>query len=636
MLKKVLLAMLALVAVLFVAPERSLAHAGGQPPQPGLVWAERPAPGAGLAAGGEALAHRIRAGAAIMTTARQLQFQVYLPLILKSWRSSGPTSTPTPTATPAPTASADITFRIGDPLPDMPIRPLLGVNAGPAPVGALGNADLTTAYRDSGVTMVRTHDFYGPLDMAVLYPDRTKDPNDPASFDFAASDAAFAAIVAGGLEPYLRIGDSWNNATPPANTHERANWVQAAVNVVRHYREGLWNGFEANIRYVEVWNEPDNPQFWPQPHTSLAFYQLYEETARALKAAFPDLMVGGAGFSPGGVLTPRGQQFVRDFLDYVKSRNVPLNFLSWHLYANDPADFVDAAAFYQNLLDVKGFTDVEMHVTEWNTSTRNVSSDEAIALRTGARGAALLSAAWIELQNMGVDVATFYRGGDQGPDMTSGHGLFYADGRPKKTVLAFALWAELAAHPERLRLTASPAAALWGIAGQNEAGEIAVLVVNPYDTSTTYQFTEVNGQPLAQYTLRVSEVNDNTPTTQVFTPTTNIIAIGANTVHLALLNPAGEPDPTPTATPTATTTPTATLTATSTATPTATPTVTPPATGNAVTIPVGDSDPSDPTVKPLLGVIAGPDPNAGVTEPNLTTPVPGHRRAQCAQQRLLR
>jgi DNA-binding beta-propeller fold protein YncE len=525
----------------------------------------------------------------IMATASDLPCHIYLPLVAARWHQPWPT--------PAPPPSADVTFLIADPLPDMPIRPLLGVNAGPAPVGAPGNADLTTAYQDIGVTMVRNHDFYGRLDMAVLYPDRTKDPNDRASFDFTASDAAFAAIVEGGFEPYFRIGDSWSNATPPANASERANWVQAAVNVVRHYREGLWNGFDANIRYAEIWNEPDFVQFWPQPHTRLEFFQLYEEAAQALKVAFPDLKVGGPGFSPAGALTPNGQQFVRDFLDYVKNHNVPLDFLSWHLYANSPTDFVNVASFYKNLLDERGFANVETHVTEWNTATRDVSPDEAIALRTGARGAALMSAAWIELQNMGVDVATFYRGGDQGPDMTSGYGLFYADARPKKIALAFELWAELAAHPERLVLTPTPDSSLWGIAGRNAAGEIAVLVVNPHDTDTTYRFTDVNGQPLRQYAIRISEVNDNTPTTHVFTPTADVIPIGAYTVHLAVLSPAGEPEPTPTATPTAT----------------------PPATGDAVIIPVGDIDPADPTVKPLLGVISGPDPNAGFTAPNLTT-----------------
>jgi DNA/RNA-binding domain of Phe-tRNA-synthetase-like protein len=51
------------------------------------------------------------------------------------------------------------------------IRPLLGVNVGPIPAGNdPNNANLTNAYRHIGVTLIRTHDFYGPLDMAKMYP----------------------------------------------------------------------------------------------------------------------------------------------------------------------------------------------------------------------------------------------------------------------------------------------------------------------------------------------------------------------------------------------------------------------------------------------------------------------------------
>ncbi|MDZ7271428.1 MAG: hypothetical protein ONB17_07415, partial [candidate division KSB1 bacterium] len=158
----------------------------------------------------------------------------------------------------------DVTITLGTVVGE--IAPLLGVNIGPlaSPVGP-ATPDLTQAYQEIGVTMVRTHDFYGPLDMCVMYRDRTRDPSDPGSYDFAASDLMWQGIVSGGFEPYFRLGDSWNNATPPTNAQERANWAQAAVEVVRHYREGKWNGYATPFRYVEIWNEPDLQQFWPPP-----------------------------------------------------------------------------------------------------------------------------------------------------------------------------------------------------------------------------------------------------------------------------------------------------------------------------------------------------------------------------------
>ena len=151
------------------------------------------------------------------------------------------------------------------------VQPLRGINIGP--LGNLTNPSLTAAYQQRGVNLIRTHDFYGPLDMATMYPDRSRNPLLASSFNFAgivgdefrSSDDTFRAIVNGGFEPFLRLGDSYNDAAPPT-AGQRANWEQAGLQVIRHYRDGQWGGFTSN-RYVEIWNEPDNQTFWPLPFT---------------------------------------------------------------------------------------------------------------------------------------------------------------------------------------------------------------------------------------------------------------------------------------------------------------------------------------------------------------------------------
>ena len=111
---------------------------------------------------------------------------------------------------PTPNAPTDCVIRIGAPDGDV-IRPLLGVNTGPVPAGKNpNNPDLTQAYQAIGINMVRTHDYYGPLDMGEIYPDQNADPYDPASYHFKESDRVFRAILTGGFEPYFRLGDSWN------------------------------------------------------------------------------------------------------------------------------------------------------------------------------------------------------------------------------------------------------------------------------------------------------------------------------------------------------------------------------------------------------------------------------------------
>ena len=107
------------------------------------------------------------------------------------------------------------------------------------------------------------------------------------------------------------------------------------------------------------------------------------------------------------------------------------------------------------------------------------NSTEAHALRTGGKGAAILTAAWMALQQHEIEVATLYRGTDPSLDLPTFYGIFYADGSPKRIALAFSLWAKLAQHPLRLDVAASAETPLRVICGKNEAGGKALLMVNP-------------------------------------------------------------------------------------------------------------------------------------------------------------
>ena len=60
-------------------------------------------------------------------------------------------------------------------------HPLNGVNDGPGHVrGAI--SDVSDQYREMGITMVRTHDYYGPCDYSTIFPS-SYEPNDPWGAD---------------------------------------------------------------------------------------------------------------------------------------------------------------------------------------------------------------------------------------------------------------------------------------------------------------------------------------------------------------------------------------------------------------------------------------------------------------------
>ena len=64
-----------------------------------------------------------------------------------------------------------------------------------------------------------------------------------------------------------------------------------------NYTEGWANGFYYDIRYWEIWNEPDNYETYPDNNgwagTKEEYYELYDVTARHLKKCFPHLKIGG-------------------------------------------------------------------------------------------------------------------------------------------------------------------------------------------------------------------------------------------------------------------------------------------------------------------------------------------------------
>jgi len=42
--------------------------------------------------------------------------------------------------------------------------------------------------------------------------------------------------------------------------------------------------------------------------------------------------------------------------------------LSFHVYSNNPSDYVTAAEYYRGLLDTYNYRSAELHITEWNTA----------------------------------------------------------------------------------------------------------------------------------------------------------------------------------------------------------------------------------------------------------------------------
>ena len=273
--------------------------------------------------------------------------------------------------------------------------------------------------KDAYIPYSRLHDVGGAfgsnryVDIPNIFRNFDADENDPESYDFAFTDALIKALIEYGVEPYFRLGVTIENQctirayhiNPPKDYNK---WARICEHIVRHYNEGWANGYEFNIKYWEIWNEPENRHLpdWNQMWTGTAqqYYELYDVASKHLKKCFGDkIKVGGyaaSGFynifadpEKYGLSCPKREEerytsereeyrlnFFFGFLDYIKANNSPIDFFSWHTYGGvetilPEADFVDKT------LKQYGYN-IENHLNEWNLShdrKTNVGSSFASA-----------------------------------------------------------------------------------------------------------------------------------------------------------------------------------------------------------------------------------------------------------------
>jgi xylan 1,4-beta-xylosidase len=364
------------------------------------------------------------------------------------------------------------------------IRNLQGVNLGPLST-RVGGADLSTQYRDLGVSLVRTHDFTGPTDInmirrgkvvaGTIFPDWDADPEKSESYAFGPSDRIIRGIIDVGAEVYYRLGRSFSaDPTVPADFDRFANICR---HVAMHYNDGWGNGYHYNIRYWELWNEPNIAPDWtpgdffpiPWGAPAVKFFQLYDKVAHALKDLDPSLRVGGCGMAEG----QRESVFREGFIEYCADHSIPLDFFSWHHYAgdsSDPYDLVRVARVVRDILDTNGFQSAENHCSEWNlradpltTGPQNESSMEA---------AAFVGSALIYAQDA-LDVSAFYAGS------TGGLGLFERDGGYRKRAYAFKSNGLMLKTPQRVAVTGADTYGFAVLAGRSANNTtVQVLIVN--------------------------------------------------------------------------------------------------------------------------------------------------------------
>jgi len=197
--------------------------------------------------------------------------------------------------------------------------------------------DLDTVRKATGFEYVRFHGVFDD-DMGVYDEDSAGHP----VYNFSYVDQVYDGLLQHHIRPFVELGFMPKKlaATPVLHPF----WYKPSPSPPKDYAkwDGLISAFaghlierygieEVSKWYFEVWNEP-NIDFWAGEPKQATYFELYDHTARALKAVSPRLRVGG----PSTAQAAWADAFIR----HVAEADVPADFVSSHVYANDTSEDV--------------------------------------------------------------------------------------------------------------------------------------------------------------------------------------------------------------------------------------------------------------------------------------------------------
>jgi hypothetical protein len=270
------------------------------------------------------------------------------------------------------------------------IAPIHGVNNGPLVRNAWEiedcqqiwySSNYTEEYNELQIPSSRTHG-EGPGDMNRIWIHADEngvpvyegyDPLNLSNYDFTETDQRVQATMATThTSVYWRMGyskafpaypDCSDWRSPPDNF---TVFAQAAVQVLKHYRQGWNDGFYFDsFDVVEVWNEPYLSEWWNG--TADEYYELYHAVNLAVTNEFGDEVEVVAAITLGD----GDDGFSHLFMELAQQNNEPIDAVYVHLYRINPSQttyfFTHETESLGVFLAQYGYSEnTPVYITEWN------------------------------------------------------------------------------------------------------------------------------------------------------------------------------------------------------------------------------------------------------------------------------
>lgn len=282
-----------------------------------------------------------------------------------------------------PAAPARI-LRLDVAKPQGPVDRFFDLSVGSDFPGTLARADsqgqLATAVPELGFRMIRFHGIFHDVLKTVR-----QQPDGTIAYDWTGIDRLYDDLLAKKIKPFVELGFTpealktsdnsifyWKGNT----SHPKLGPWRDLVDAFARHLIQRYGVAEVRTWPFEVWNEPNLEGFW-EGADQKAYFELYDVTARTLKAVDPALRVGGPSTA--------GAAWVPAFLAHVAGAQVPIDFVTTHTYGVD-GGFLDEKgekdtklspsqdAIIGDVLKVRReiaaspFPRLPLYFTEWSTS----------------------------------------------------------------------------------------------------------------------------------------------------------------------------------------------------------------------------------------------------------------------------
>ena len=394
---------------------------------------------------------------------------------------------------------------------------------------------LRDSYRDDlravkKITNFESVRFHGILmdDVGLYDPDRrvqnpglaAQSASDPSVYNFSYVDQIYDGLLANGARPFVELSFMPKKlASDSAALH--AFWYKPNVSPPREY--ALWDAMivaftqhlvsrygidEVAHWYFEVWNEP-NLDFWVGNPKQATYFELYDHTARAIKKVSPRIRVGGPSTAQAAWVAP--------FLEHCKHNDVPVDFVSTHVYANDTAKDVFGTSEQvprdrmvcrsvkkvRDEIGASAFPQMPLIFSEYNASYAN-EPNVTDSIYMGPWLATTISQCDGLTESMSYwsfsDV--FEEQGVVRTPFYGGFGLLAEDNIPKPSFNAFAMLHELG--DRRLKVDSDSV-----LATRRSDGSLAIALWNyapPFGTGAAYAPLPTNPGPAKTFTMTLQGI----------------------------------------------------------------------------------------------------------------------------------